>query len=103
MLVRVRGREHGRVLGRVAALEDAQREEELVVPGQKAMPGPAPGLERSRRAGLARSSAHSRIVASGGLLEAAGSAAVPCHWLEPAFAARGCLGVDVAVGQRFAK
>ena len=33
MLVRVRGREPGRVLGRVAALEDAQREEELVVPG----------------------------------------------------------------------
>lgn len=97
MLVRGRGRVlPGDVLGQAAVLEDGQWEVLCC----------EPALARLRWAGLVMvmlvsSSAHSRSVANGGLLEVVGFAVVPClvvgarHWLGPALVAQGCFEVAV--------
>ena len=109
MLVRERGHGPGRVVGRVAALEDGQRQAEVVLAAWMPTPGPAPALGHARLMALpARSSARSRIAASGDLLGAAGSAggwrsAVRCRWFEQALVAQCCSGVDVAADQHSAE
>jgi hypothetical protein len=109
VLVRERGREPGRVVGRVAAPEDGQRQAEVVLAGWMPTPGPEPALGHARRMALpAISSARSRIAASGDLLGAAGSAGgwrsvVRCRWFEQALVAQCCSGAVVAADQRSAE
>jgi hypothetical protein len=105
VLVREQRREPGRAVGRVAALEDGQKQAEVVLAGRM----PEPALGHARRMALpAISSARSRIAASGDLFGAAGSAegwrsAVRCRWFEQALVAQCCSEAGVAADRRSAE